>query len=173
MKISPITVAAFEITEAPSLDPIRVTLQHLGEGCGRITIECFGQAWSAFWPGMGKRTLAEFFSNCDVGYLVEHLTPNTPQRPRNRENAYLARIVEAVKASLKENGNTLARPNHKPSSADAEATRIFEVRNIMISHCGQTLTPDNVDSIAAEMISAIETGPCSWAFGYPKEAPTS
>lgn len=48
---------------------------------------------------------------------------------------------------------------------NAAATRKFEVRNIMIGHCGQSLTPDNVDSIAAEMLAAIETGPCAWAFG--------
>jgi hypothetical protein len=36
---TPITVQAFEITGAPRLDPIRVYMQDLGPGQGRITID--------------------------------------------------------------------------------------------------------------------------------------
>lgn len=47
---------------------------------------------------------------------------------------------------------------------NAATTRRFEVRHIMVGHCGERLTPDNVDKIAEEILAAIETGACSWAF---------
>jgi hypothetical protein len=51
----------------------------------------------------------------------------------------------------------------------AKATREFAIRDIMISHCGENLTPDNVDKIAAEILAAIEIGPCAWAFRHNAE----
>lgn len=49
--------------------------------------------------------------------------------------------------------------------ANARETRRFEVLNVLVGHCGEQLTPANVDAIAAELVKAMETGPCSWAFG--------
>ena len=51
----------------------------------------------------------------------------------------------------------------------AAATREFTIRDIMISHCGESLTPNNVDKIAAEILAAIQSGPASWAFQQPKK----
>lgn len=73
MKITEKLLRQLEISEVPSLDPIRVTLEDIGPGQGRINIECYGQAWSAYWGGMGKETVAEFFTTCDEHYIAGKL----------------------------------------------------------------------------------------------------
>lgn len=44
------------------------------------------------------------------------------------------------------------------------ATQLFELHNILIGHCGKSLTPDVIDQISEEIKTAITNGPCSWAF---------
>src|SRR5690606_17064159 len=56
------------------LDPVTVYLNDIGPRQGKITIECYGQSWSAFWGGMGDRTIAEFFCSCDEHYLAGKLS---------------------------------------------------------------------------------------------------
>lgn len=73
MKITESTVRQLEITEVQGLDPIRVILSDLGPGQGRINIECYGQSWANYWGGMGKDSLAEFFTSCDEHYLAGKL----------------------------------------------------------------------------------------------------
>lgn len=48
--------------------------------------------------------------------------------------------------------------------SDAESTRNFEIKNILIGHCGENLTPDKLDEITSEIEAAMKTGPCAWAF---------
>lgn len=78
MKITESTVRQLEITEVQGLDPIRVMLSDLGQGQGRINIECWGKSWASFWGGMGDRTIAEFFCSCHEDYLAKNLDPNLP-----------------------------------------------------------------------------------------------
>lgn len=40
----------------------------------------------------------------------------------------------------------------------------FAIFNVLVNHCGQTLTADNVDKIMAEILTSMHTGPMSWAF---------
>lgn len=47
---------------------------------------------------------------------------------------------------------------------DAEATRNFEIRNILTAHCGERLTPDKVDEIIRQIEVSMKEGPCAWAF---------
>lgn len=56
------------------LDPVTVYLNDIGPRQGKITIECYGQSWSAFWGGMGDRTIAEFFCSCNEHYLAKNLS---------------------------------------------------------------------------------------------------
>lgn len=76
MKIEAGTVTILRITDVPRLDPIRVTLDDIGPGQGRINIECYGKAWASYWGGMGRRTLAQFVAGCDNSYLISNLAPN-------------------------------------------------------------------------------------------------
>lgn len=52
----------------------------------------------------------------------------------------------------------------KRSMDEAQATRNFAIRNILTGHCGEQLTPDNVDRIVAEIENAMGHGSCAWAF---------
>ena len=98
MQISPIQFTAFEITQMPGLDPIRVIVQDLNPGVGRIIIECYSQAWSCFWPGMGSKTTAEFFVMCEGEYLSEKLHTGPPLKKPQRQ--YLLRVIKAVQEGL-------------------------------------------------------------------------
>lgn len=80
MKISKSTVEKLVITDAQmpeglgTLDPITVFAEDYGPGQGKITITCFGEAWSHYWSHMGEKTkLAEFFRKCDEDYLAGKL----------------------------------------------------------------------------------------------------
>lgn len=97
MKIEPITVTALQITEAQSLDPIRVFLQDFAPSQGQITIECFGQAWSACFIGMGKNDIRSFFVRCDANYIAAKLAHERLTGPKT---AYLIRIIETVQEAL-------------------------------------------------------------------------
>lgn len=72
MKVEQSNVVRLQLTELKRLDPVTVFLEEFGPGRGRITIECFGQAWSSFWPAMGC-SLPEFFIDCNNDYLAKNL----------------------------------------------------------------------------------------------------
>ncbi|KXS55137.1 MAG: hypothetical protein AWU57_483 [Marinobacter sp. T13-3] len=57
-----------------ALDPVSVILEDFEPGRGKIVIECFGKAWSAYWGGMGKKDIATFFCRCDEHYLAGKLS---------------------------------------------------------------------------------------------------
>lgn len=50
------------------------------------------------------------------------------------------------------------------AKGDVVATQEFAIRNILISHCGDRLTPEMVDRIASEIINEMRHGGCAWAF---------
>lgn len=74
MKIEEKTVKKINISGIQGIDPINVFPEDFGGGKGRMTIECFGTSWSYFWPGMGDRTIAQFFCSCDKHYLAGKLS---------------------------------------------------------------------------------------------------
>jgi hypothetical protein len=78
----------------------------------------------------------------------------------------VAAWLDAGAAMSPENGPILPLAAGGPSSETAHATRKFEIRNTLIGYCGQSLTRDNVDKIAVEMLEQIENGSCAWAFKH-------
>lgn len=87
----------FQIHDAPALDPITVFLQSMGERQGRITVVCYGRAWSAYFGGM-PRPIRDFLSSCDAEYLAGKMEYG---KTTKKDSQYLVRIVEAVQAALK------------------------------------------------------------------------
>lgn len=80
MNITKSTVEKIIITGAErfpgcgSLDPISVIVEDFGPGQGKITITCFGEAWSHYWSHMGETNkLMQFFTQCDNDYIVGKL----------------------------------------------------------------------------------------------------
>jgi hypothetical protein len=90
------------ISEVNALDPIRVFIEDIADGKGRITITCFSSAWVGYWGAMGKRTMTEFFTDCDSNYLSGNfMSSDTLKRGKSCER-YLIRVIEAVQAALRE-----------------------------------------------------------------------
>lgn len=46
MKVEKSDVLAFTISDVERLDPVRVMIENYEPGKGRITITCFGKAWT-------------------------------------------------------------------------------------------------------------------------------
>lgn len=85
----------FEIRGAPQLDPIQVCIQDMGMQRGRITVTCFGSAWTAYWGSMGCETVSEFVTRMDAPYFCNKLAP--PSNQTKAQEKYRMRIAEAVK----------------------------------------------------------------------------
>ena len=49
-------------------------------------------------------------------------------------------------------------------SNDKRATQEHLISDVLISHCGETLTPDKVEQIAKEIKGEMKAGAVSWAF---------
>ena len=76
MKITETQVTKLQISDIKHLDPVNVLLEDFGPGQGKITIECFGKAWTSYWNAMGKEnTIDKFFCDCDNAYLSKNLAP--------------------------------------------------------------------------------------------------
>ena len=88
-------VDVWVITDAPGLDPIHLFWQDLGESKGRLIVECYGRAWSAFWGSMGGKSLYEFVKGIDAGYLSGCLAPQG-MKASIKDQAYILRISKSV-----------------------------------------------------------------------------
>lgn len=102
MKITPKNVEMLVIEDLPRLDPIRVVLENLTPGRGRIIIVCYDAAWVGFWGAMGGRTVQDFFIDCNAGYLVSNLSCASGLSRAKCHKEYLVRVIEAVQEALRE-----------------------------------------------------------------------
>lgn len=86
LQIERSTVTKLVITGAPRLDSITVFLEDFGRRAvptdanpnyetaqGKITINCWDKSWSAYWGGMGPRTVAKFVADCGWDYVLNCL----------------------------------------------------------------------------------------------------
>lgn len=91
----------WEIPESNGLDRIHAFWMNVGPGQGYVTIICYGQAWTAYFGGMGDRTIQQFFAMADTSYMVTKMgiTPALKQSKKN--DAYLGRIIDAVRKSVR------------------------------------------------------------------------
>jgi len=102
MTVNPLPCVAQTIKDAPGLDWIYVYWSDVEPGKGHVTITCYGSAWCAYFGGMPGDTIRQFFQRADTSYLVTKLGI-TPQLKQTKQHAnYLAKIIDAVKASLAE-----------------------------------------------------------------------
>lgn len=75
MKVTETKVQSLEITEVERLDPIRVMAENYEPGQGRITITCYGKAWTSAWFSMGGDTVQAFFIRVSNDYLIGNFSP--------------------------------------------------------------------------------------------------
>ena len=103
MRIEPAVAKSFTIFDVPNLDPVTVVIQDFGAGSGRILIECFGRAWSAYWGSMGPHRIAEFVAYCSPDYIVNRLLQSVKQTATQRKSdeRYLKQITTVVQSALR------------------------------------------------------------------------
>lgn len=75
MKVTREKTEKLKITDVDGLDPVTVFLEDHAPGRGEVTIKCYGESWSAYWGGMGDRTVSEFINSCDADYISGKLSP--------------------------------------------------------------------------------------------------
>ena len=75
MKVEKSDVLAFTISDVERLDPVRVMIENYEPGKGRITITCFGKAWTAAWFAMGGDSVQAFIKRVSNDYLIGCLDP--------------------------------------------------------------------------------------------------
>lgn len=73
--VEKLNVLAFTITGAERLDPVRVMIENYEPGQGRITITCFGKAWTGAWFAMGGDTVQDFIKRVSNDYLIGYFAP--------------------------------------------------------------------------------------------------
>lgn len=75
MKVEKSDVLAFTISDVERLDPVRVMIENYEPGKGRITVTCFGKAWTGVWFAMGGDTVQEFIKRVSNDYLIGYFDP--------------------------------------------------------------------------------------------------
>ena len=97
-----LSVEAIMIGGDPKLDPICVYWENSSHGQGRVTITCYGEAWTAYWGAMGENNIKQFFLRADDDYIAHRLQGAQFQKHTHGHLSYLKRIVRAVKESISE-----------------------------------------------------------------------
>lgn len=93
------TVKRLVIGNIPGLDPITVFIENYQPGQGRITVRCWGTAWTSYWGAMSDKSVEEFVASADIGYLVSNLT-RSDRKPTKQETAWLTKIMTVVREQL-------------------------------------------------------------------------
>jgi len=76
MRVSTKSVTKVIIEDIDNLDNVNVALEEYGPGRGKVTIDCFGDAWSHYWGAMGEKNLIDFIISCDCYYLAKKFAPH-------------------------------------------------------------------------------------------------
>lgn len=97
MKIEKSNTDTMLISDIDALDPVTVFFEDYGENRGRLSIVCYGKAWTAYWGSMGS-SLKEFVRDMNYDYIAGKLYDNS--NPCDNW-IYLCRIVKAVQEALK------------------------------------------------------------------------
>lgn len=104
MKLTASTIQQLLIEDVPGLDPVRVVWENYQPGQGRITVTCYGRAWTAAWFAMAGASIEVFFADAGPDYIlsnmVSHMAPGLKAHKKHDE-AYLTRIIVAVQEALR------------------------------------------------------------------------
>ena len=73
--VEKIDVLSFVITGAERLDPVRVMIENYEPGKGRITITCYGKAWTAAWITMCGEDVQTFIKLVSNDDLIDNFEP--------------------------------------------------------------------------------------------------
>lgn len=80
MEIKKSVVTKLTLTGIENLDPVSVFLEDYKLGQGKLTVECFGDAWSHYWGAMADRNLVVFIAQAGADYITGKLFPSEMNR---------------------------------------------------------------------------------------------
>ncbi|HEY0963411.1 MAG TPA: hypothetical protein VGE69_13755, partial [Pseudomonadales bacterium] len=94
-------VRVIRITGVDGLDPVTAVFIDLEPGKGKLMVECFGCAWSAYWNAMGARNVVQFVTASDPDYLANSLVRGMNQFVSNkRAGTAMERYVQRIAAAV-------------------------------------------------------------------------
>lgn len=73
MNIEKTMIEKLRITEAGSLDPIDVFIDKISDTSGKLTVNCYGESWTAFWSNVGERGIVEYLKSAENEGIIEYL----------------------------------------------------------------------------------------------------
>ena len=85
MEIVKSNVNKLKVTGVKNLDPVHIYLEDIEKGKGRITFSCYGKVWTAYFCGLGSRTISEFIIETNNDYLIEKISDTPSEIPDNHK----------------------------------------------------------------------------------------
>lgn len=89
-------VLAYTVTGAERLDPVRLMIENYEPGKGRITITCYGKAWTGAWFAMGGDSVQEFIKRVSNEYLIGYFDPGLQITVDDDNDANLAFVKREI-----------------------------------------------------------------------------
>jgi len=140
MNIEKSTIEKLRITEVDGLDPIDVFIDITSTTSGKVTINCYGKSWTAFWPSVGEKGIKSFFKRSDNEYLIGYLDSSITRETVNWD-AYSATLIERAKSL----------PSYVLENSDIEVDDVIsaieeldhEIVDIEYSQYHDEFTPDH------------------------------
>lgn len=84
------------------LDPVTVYVEEIRPGASRITVQCYAQAWTAYWGSHGQESVERFVCDSHAEYVADNLqwgTNGLMNKAKTKlQREYLLRIVRAMQA---------------------------------------------------------------------------
>lgn len=74
MDIKTEKVTKLVLSKIDRLDPVTVFAEDICPNQGKITITCYGEAWTAYFGSIGDSGIADFICSCDESYLAGKLS---------------------------------------------------------------------------------------------------
>jgi hypothetical protein len=105
--------------EAVGLDPITIYVEQFRPGAGRMTVQCYARAWTAFWGSHGADAPLEgFVASAPADYITDGLIWGTRgvilRKHEKTDEAYVQRIVRAIQAHFRQAMLEAACPPSSP-----------------------------------------------------------
>lgn len=82
------------------LDPITVYVEEYGPNRARIVVQCYAQAWTAYWGAHGCKSVEAFVAGCNANYITDNLTWGNNCLYLKRSEKLQLQYVERIAAAL-------------------------------------------------------------------------
>lgn len=75
MQVKKLNVLSFSVSGVEGIDSIQVIAEEMDRGCGRLTVVCCAESWTAKWLNMGC-SLPDFISGVSNDYIIGCFAPS-------------------------------------------------------------------------------------------------